>query len=234
MTIIDRQAALQRHQDERARIEAILARAMPAEGCGPAIPVAPARGASRSVTPQAMVPDPRDKTGWKAESMGWRGFKAAVALDIFDRLAMNAARRKQPPPFTKGQVSIARLYRDLVERHDAGGMKLASLEGRMTSGSGTGRDFMDAYLAEGDAIRRLRASIGTGVAMQVRRVRPSARGGQGARPILDRHLVDAVCLHGKSLRQVLRDHRWSDDGKHAKALTSALRSCLDRMQGYHG
>lgn len=232
MTVIDRQAAISRQREERARMEAILARATPAEGCGPAIPVAPARGACRSVTPQSMVPDAKDKTGWKAEEMGWRGFKAATAMDVFDTLAMNAARRKQPPPFTKGQVTVARRYRDLVERHDAGGMKLASLEGRMASGSGTGGDFMDAFLAEGDAIKRLRSLIGTGIAMQVRRVRPSARGGEGARTIFDRDLVDAVCLHGRSFRWVLDRHRWTGSARNISICVVALRDCLDRMQGY--
>lgn len=232
MTVIDRQAANTRSREERARMEAILARATPAEGCGPAIPIAPARGACRSVTPQSMVPDAKDRTGWKAEEMGWRGFKAATAMDVFDTLAMNAARRKQPPPFSKGQVTVARLYRDLVERHDAGGMKLASLEGRMASGSGTGGDFMDAFLAEGDAIKRLRSLIGTGVAMPVRRVRPGARGGKGARAILDRDLADAVCLHGRSFRWVLRKHGWSEGEKNVVRCVAALRDCLDRMQGY--
>ncbi|MBK4216122.1 hypothetical protein JJJ17_09310 [Paracoccus caeni] len=159
-------------------------------------------------------------------------------MDIFDDLDRRAAKlkdadgRPSQSPFTKGQVNIARLYRDLVERHDAGGMKLASLEGR-TGGSGSaGRDFMDAYVAEGRAIQRLREAIGGGVALEVRRVRRSARGGECARLIHDRVLVDAICLHGKSFRDVLDEHGWSDAGPNIKALIPALSAALDRMQGY--
>lgn len=225
-------AGVARLRNEQERFEALIARAVPAEGCGPEIPIAPARGPSRSVTPHVMMPDPQDKTGWKTEETGWRGFKAAQAIDIFDQLALKAAKRKQEPPFTKGQVNAARLYRDLVERHSAGGMKLASLEGRVASGSGKGGDFMDAFLSEGEAIRRMQRAIGNGVAMQVRRVRPSTRGGQSARNIRDRDLVDAICLQGKSLRRVLEVHGWSTDGKNVQRLIRALALILDRMQGF--
>lgn len=225
-------AGVARLRNEQERFEALIARAVPAEGCGPEIPIAPARGPSRSVTPHVMMPDPKDKTGWKTEETGWRGFKAAQAIDIFDQLAIRAAKRKQEPPFTKGQVNAARLYRDLKERHSAGGMKLASLEGRVASGSGKGREFMDAFLAEGEVIRRMERAIGNGVAMQVRRVRPSARGGKSARNIRDRDLVDAICLHGKSFDLVLSSHGWATSGQNRKVLIGALSVCLDRMWGY--
>lgn len=232
MTVINPVAGAERLHEERDRLERIMTRAAPAEGCGPAIPVAPARGPARSVTPHVMMPDPKDKSGWKVEETGWRGFKAAQVMDIFDTLALKAAKRSETPPFTKGQVNVARLYRDLVERHDAGGMKLASLEGRAASGSGQGRDFMDAFIAEGEAIRRMRRAIGSGVAMQVRRVRPSARDGRPARNIQDRDLVDAICLQGKSFRQVLEVHGWGVTGRNVFSLISALACVLDRMQEY--
>ncbi|SIS98327.1 hypothetical protein [Paracoccus saliphilus] len=222
-------AGVARLRNEQERFEALIARAVPAEGCGPEIPIAPARGPSRSVTPHVMMPDPKDKTGWKAEETGWRGFKAAQAIDIFDQLAIKAAKRDQAPPFTKGQVNAARLYRDLVERHSAGGMKLASLEGLVASGSGKGGEFMDAFLAEGEAIRRMQRAIGNGVAMQVRRVRPSARGGKTARNIRDRDLVEAICLQGKSFRQVLKGHGWTDSSRNTRALMAALAGVLDHM-----
>lgn len=234
MTVINRIAGATRLHDERERFEAMIARAVPAEGCGPEIPTAPARGPSRSVTPHVMMPDPKDKTGWKIEETGWRGFKAAQAVDIFDQLALKAAKREQQPPFTIGQVNTARLYRDLVERHSAGGMKLASLEGRVASGSGNGGDFMDAFLSEGEAIRRMERAIGNGVAMQVRRVRPSARGGQSTRNIRDRLLVDAICLQGKSFDTVLSSHGWATSGQNRKVVIGALAACLDRMQGHGG
>lgn len=229
MTVINPVAGTARLRDERERFEAMIARAVPAEGCGPEIPIAPARGPSRSVTPHVMMPDPKDKTGWKAEETGWRGFKAAQAIDIFDQLAIKAAKRDQAPPFTKGQVNAARRYRDLVERHSAGGMKLASLEGRVASGSGKGGDFMDAFMAEGQTIEWMQQAIGNGVAMQVRRVRPSARGGKSARNIRDRDLVDAICLHGESFRRVLEVHGWAVTGRNVQALMSALACVLWRI-----
>lgn len=252
MSVIDRQehfpsvvrdvdAGTARLVAEQKRLARLIKRAMPAEGCGPAIPMAPARGPAKAVTPLVVMPDEKSKTGYKVEATGWAGFKAAQAMDIFDDLERRAASIRDKDgkvigrsPFTKGQVNIARQYRDLVERHDAGGMKLASLEGRSAaSGSAPGRDFMDAYIAEGLAIERLRMAIGDGVAMSVRRVRRSARGDGTARLIHDRVLVDAICLHGRSFRDVLEMHGWAVDGKNGKALVSALSASLSRM-ALHG
>lgn len=240
MTAAYRKSAQDRAANERARLDAILSRATPAEGCGPAIPIAPARGKQVSVTPHVVMPDPASDTGYKVEHTGWRGFKAARAADIFDDLDRRAAARKDKDgnpgrsPFSKGQVNIARMYRDLVERHDAGGMKCASLEARGAGCPGRGGEFMDAFLAEGEAIRLLRARIGDGVAMAVRRVRPSSRGGSGARIIMDRVLVDMICIEERSFRQVLERHGWAMSGQNAKAVITALAVVLDRMQGYGG
>ena len=235
--MIDRKAAAERLENEAARLAAILARATPAEGSGPAIPIAPARGPQRSFTPHVVMPDAGSKSGYKVEATGWRGFNAVKAMDIFDDLERRALGRKDKDgnpgksPFTKGQVSVARRYRDLVERHDAGGMKCASLETRGGCGATSGGEFIDAFVAEGEEIRWLRQRIGTGAAMVVRRVRPSARGDGGARIITDRVLVDAICLHGKSFRDVLRANGWGEKGKNIENLIKALAGCLDRMQG---
>lgn len=242
MTAAYKQFAADRARQERARLDALLRRATPVEGCGPAIPVAPARGPQVSVTPHVVMPDPSSKTGYKVECTGWRGFKAARAVDIFDDLERRAAGRKDkagkpapgPAPFTKGQVNAARLYRDLVERHNAGGMRCASLEARRGCGPSAGGEFMDAFIAEGDAIAWMRRQIGTGSALAVRRVRPSKRGGEGARNILDRVLVDAICLDGLSFREVLERHGWAVSGQNAKAIMGALAAVLDRMQGHGG
>lgn len=234
--IINRKAAKERLENEAARLAAIIARATPVEGSGPAIPIAPARGPSRSFTPHVVMPDPKEKTGYKVEATGWRGFNAVKAMDIFDDLERRAAARKDKDgnpgrsPFTKGQVNIARRYRDLVERHDAGGMKCASLETRGRGGAASGGEFIDAFVAEGREIQRLQRLIGNGAAMVVRRVRPSARGKDGARIILDRVLVDAVCLHGKRFDAVLTAHGWKKTGRNVAALTVALMASLDRMQ----
>lgn len=236
--MIDRKAAAERLENEAARLAAILARATPVEGSGPAIPIAPARGPQRSFTPHVVMPDEKAKGGYKVEATGWRGFNAVKAMDIFDDLQRRAEARKDKDgnpgtsPFTKGQVNIARRYRDLVERHDAGGMKCASLETRGSCGATSGGEFIDAFVAEGREIQRLQRLIGTGAAMVVRRVRPSARGEKGARIITDRALVDAICLHGKSFRQVLKAHGWTGSSRNIDMLIAALAASLDRMQGF--
>ncbi|RDW14420.1 hypothetical protein [Paracoccus thiocyanatus] len=238
MTVFDSKAGAARRLTEQERLAAIIARATPVEGCGPRIPVAPARGTQVAFMPHVVMPDEKAKSGYKVERTGWRGFSAARAADIFDVLERIAVKRKDKggnpgrSPFTKGQVNAARLYRDLVERHDAGGMRCASLEARRGCGPSGGGEFMDAFIAEGEQIALMRRRIGNGIAMTVRRVRPSKRGGPDAKPILDRVLVDAICLEGCSFRAVLERHGWSLDGKNVKKLIEALASILDRMQGY--
>ena len=237
MTVYDGKMGALRRAQERERVEGIIARAMPAEGCGPAIPIAPARGPSVAVTPNVVMPDEKSKTGYKVEATGWRGFRAARAIDVFDTLDQREAARARKesrdpvPPFSKAQVTIARHYRDLVERHDAGGMRCASLEAGGGGGGSSGGEFIDAYLATGNEIQQLRQRIGAGAAMVIRRVRPSARGTATASIIRDRDLVDAVCLHGKSFREVLDSHGWSIKGQNIQKLSDALKSSLDRMLG---
>ena len=234
MTIYDGAMGADRLRQERERLAAILARATPAEGCGPAIPVAPARGPARAVTPNVVMPDPKTDSGYKVEAIGWRGFRAAKAIDVFDMLEQReiarAHKAKRDPifAFTRAQIDIARRYRDLVEHHAAGGMKCASLEAR-SGGGGTSGEFIDAYISVGREIRALQERIGTGAAMAVRRVRPSARGEAVSSIIRDRELVDAVCLNGKSFRQVLAGHGWSDTGRNTAMLQKALAESLDRM-----
>lgn len=236
MTVFDREAGRARRAAEVGRMAKIIARATPVDGCGPAIPVAPARGPQVAFVPHVVMPDEKAKDGYKVEQTGWRGFSAARAADIFDVLERTAAAKAKEgrtarSPFTAGQVNVARHYRDIVERHDAGGMRCASLEARRGSAPSGGGEFMDAFVAEGDMIRWYRSQIGNGVAMSVRRVRPSKRGGEGARLIMDRDLVDAICLHGKSFKQVLIQHGWTKTGRNVAALTEALAAILDRMQG---
>ena len=176
---------------------------------------------------------------WTVQRGGTRVQTGAhwVRADVFD--VMDLAARKAharhgegaayQPGFSWVQIDTARRYAVLSERHGAGGMRCASLEaGRGGSGGGS---FIDAYLAEGVALARLHVAIGAGVALSVRRVRPSARGGAGAGLIHDRVLVDAVCLAGLTLSKVLVRHGWSNYGVHVAGLRGALCAALDRMQG---
>lgn len=214
------------------RFEAVKESARVPDECGPAIIAAPARGACVVVRHQSLVPqgvDGRGLTKWAAAPSGY-GHRASVrAADVFDRMIAQARRRQEPAPLTPGQISMARRYRGLWERHQAGGVKLSNLDGAQR-GDGSGRDFMDAYLAEGREIEAIRRRIGSGVAMAVRRVRPSERGSRSN--ILDRALVDLICLGDHQIDQVLRAHGWSPKGATRKAARAALCAALDRMAGY--
>lgn len=221
---------------DAARVQQVLARAAPPPEMQ-AAPVAPARGAMRLVDNIAVGHDGdvvQDGVRWQSLD----------PLSIMCRQAYVAHRRRGDdsrfsPPFTPGQIAMALHYQGLVERHEAAGVKCVSLEGR-GGGSGHGGGFADAYLAEGreiEAIRR-RVSVVRGpdgsqvqaVALEVRRVRPSARGGRSI--IMARRLVDLVVLGSMDLSAVLRAHGWSDDGKHRAILKVALGAALDRAQGY--
>lgn len=218
---------------EAGRRAALLQAATAPEVCGPDIPVAPARGACRVFTARQIRPGTRNTV----EDAGYRGpgeaqpRKGVAVADVFDRIEARARAAKKPAPFTPGQIAIGRLYRTLVERHEAGAIKLSSLEGR-TGGSGRGPDVTDIRLDEARKIAVLRRRIGDGAAMVVRRVRPSARGA-GASIILDRRLVDAVCLEDMDLSAVLAAHGWAPKGAHRETLRDALGAALDRMQGYN-
>ena len=238
---------------EAGRIAGILAKAAPPAECGPAMPVAPARGPMAVIRPRGLAPGGQAAidTGYMApgEAIPRKAMREADAFDAMMRRAIDAHaaavakaeaawtgdpdRFRAPrfvPPLSSSQIAIGRHYQALVERHTAGGVKCSSLEAQR--GGGCGGEFMDAYLAEAREIDALRRRIGDGAALLVRRVRPSARGGAAAGMITDRALVDAVCLAGLSLAEVLRRHGWCSDGKHRAKLRTALAGALDRMQGY--
>jgi hypothetical protein len=134
------------------------------------------------------------------------------------------------PPFSPWQIAVGMRYRDLVERHQAGGVRCASLEAQR--GGGGGGEFIDAFVAEGVEIDRMRRQIGGGVALAVRRIRPSLRAGR--RQVTVRGVVDAVCLDGLLLGQVLRAHGWARDAAALEVLRGALCGALDRMMGVAG
>ncbi|AMJ49679.1 hypothetical protein APX01_19235 [Cereibacter sphaeroides] len=232
-------------EDERQRLAAMLAAATPPEAMQ-AAPVAPARGAQRLVPNVTVLPGGlrRIEPGhWEAADVfdamtrsAWLKHEAAVEKA---RLAHEESKSEEnftapvfEPPFSPGQIAMARHYRGLVERHSAGGVRCSSAEALLAGGvSGGGdRDWMDGYLREGEELARLRARIGTGSAMVVRRIRPSARGSKAS--IADRTLVDMVALSGKTLSEVLAAHGWAKCTEHLGALRLALATALDRMQGY--
>jgi hypothetical protein len=226
---------------EVERRDAIIAAATAPEICGPDIPVSPARGAFATFQPRRIVPG----SAGTAVPDGYRGHgelrhrSALRSADVFDAMEQDARARHDRleddnrvfvPPFTPGQVAMARFYRDLVERYEGKGVKCSSLE--TTYGGSDGAAFMDALVSDGEAVRKIRARVGRGVAMKVRRVRPSERGLPGASAITDRSIVDMVCLGGRTVSEVLKAHGWATKGSHRTAIRVALAASLDRMQGY--
>lgn len=222
----------------RARGDLVQDEAHLRDRCGPAITLPPARGRLVAFVPMALRPradvvTPRDIDDYDLEHVGYRGRDAARQADAFDLMEDQARRAFRGsadafvPPFSPGQVAVARRYRALVERHDAGGMKCASLE-TLRGGGGMGGDFMDAFLDEGRAIEELRERIGTGIALTVQR----QRAGSARRSIPARVLVDMVCLQDRTLSDVLQRHGWSDKGEYIASAREALQAVLDRMRGH--
>lgn len=199
--------------------------------CGDEMRSGPARAQLISFMPRATLPKGAD--GFEVCDVGRDRRHAARVADAIDVMRATARRFRRDDPFTPDQVQIARRYAALVERYDAGAVKTASLE-TVGGGSGGGGCITEARLAEKREIDSLRARIGDGVALSVRRQRPSTR--PGGRLITDRQLVDAVCLGGKVISAVLRDAGWVKLGggvsdRHSGALMSALCAALDRMTG---
>lgn len=192
--------------------------------CGDAIPAAPARGPVRSFDPIARYPDGKD--GYVLKSSGYRGRKALALADPFDQLRYYAARARKPAPFTKLQEDAGRHYRDLTLDLQSRGFAHSSLCST-PRGSSSGRDFMERYSDDQRQLLALQHRIGNGVALPVRRLRPSERGSK--RGILDRDLVDLFVLHEKTLSDILLKHGWKANGKTRATLLAALGATLDRL-----
>jgi len=212
---------------EASRIAKVQASGFVPSEVGPEIPVAPARGPVRMMDLLAAYPKGNDDFEMKAA--GFLGRKTLQRADSFDVMAAKAARHKKPSPFSPAQIAMGRFYRDLVEKHECAGVKCSSLESLSQRSAGSGSDFMDAVLRDRERIAVLRGRIGSGSAMVVRRIRPSVRGSRVT--IMDRRLVDIVCLEDGTISDVLKKHGWSEDTKLRAALQQALAAVLDRMMG---
>ncbi len=209
--------------DEAARIDRVRARGHVPVECGPEIPEAPARGAFRVFEGVTLYPDGAD--GWRAAPSGFAGRKTMVQADAFDVMQAKARRVL----FTPAQIAMGRYYGALFEAHAAAGVRCSSLEGRTDRGGSSGGDYIDAVLRDRERLDVLRGRIGDGVALAVRKRRPSVNGSRVV--IADRRLVDAVCIEGKTLAALLAECGWTKTGKSVAVLRDALCGALDRMMG---
>lgn len=213
---------------EAMRIEAVKSMGRVPVECGSDIREAPARGPVRVFDHMASYPKGED--GFELKPAGHDGRKTMARADAFDVMQAQRDRRsggKAGRMFTHSQIAMGRQYATLVERHESAGVKCSSVES--SGGGGDGAGFMDAVLADAQAIDRMRARIGDGSAVVVRRHRPSKRGARAT--ITDRRLVDMVCVEGRTLTDVLRSHGWTVRADLVRDLTKALADALDRMQG---
>jgi hypothetical protein len=189
-------------------------------GCGPAPSDAPARGPLKVEV--MMTAFENDDGAVEAQPAGFEGRSTARIADVFDLMA---ARGKQR--FTPSQIATARAYGFMFERHSAGGMKCASWDTAPSGGGAGGGEWIDAFLAEGDAIRAMERRIGNGLAFDPERV------GEGQVAITCKALAQAVCLEGLSMSAVLRRHGWHLKGRAlaraVDAMADALGAALDRM-----
>ncbi len=229
------EARAARMAEEAARLAAIRDASAIPDQCGPDTIAAPARGPF-VVEPQfTMVPNGVDKHGldkWAVAPTGY-GHRASVrAADVFDRMLASALRRKRPCPLTHGQIAMGRHYAMLVELAVADGTKVSRLDASRAGGDSMG--WMDRHIDIAEELAILRRRIGSGAAMAVRRIRPSDRGEMQRGPIMDRVLVDMVCIKGCALGDVLASHGWKKNARSYKAVTEALCAALDRMIGYQG
>lgn len=228
-TVIDTAAGAVRRMQEAERVAAIIERAAPPDGTGAA--VAPARG-------PVLV-----RENWVVGLGGTRRLDGVHLRDmtqpeimVAQALQRHRARQEATgddvpfvPPFTPGQIAVARAYRDLVEWRAGSGMKCISVEtGQGGGGAGSGL-FIDSYIQQGLWLDRLRARVGAGVIMDVRRQMDR---GNTRRPIRALIAVDSLLLDGQDLSAILKNHRWQVNGKNRKALRIGICEALDRMQGY--
>ncbi|MBR9764797.1 MAG: hypothetical protein GYB53_15030 [Rhodobacteraceae bacterium] len=231
-------------QESDAACAALLDAARPPAVCGPHMPIAPARGPMVHFTPRRM--EVTDTGGVVRRHAGSDGMDAARAADVFDLMIAQAQRRhgreirrarargdnrlpRFAPPFTVGQVEVAREYAALTERCDAAGVKCSSMEALGAGGSGRAGDREAAIFRDLQQLRAFHVRIGDGLVKEVRRIRP---GGRKRVAIRARYLVDQVCLGGLSLSEVLERNGWAVNAKSVDSLRRDLAAALDRLRGF--
>lgn len=227
-TIYDSGAGADRLSAEAARI-AELHKRLETPACvgSDIVDFAPGRGAFKTFTPTEMIPGSNSRL----RRSGHKGRTGMMIADIFDRMDDYAQRHDQDAPFTPGQIAAGRDYGALVERLETCGYSTASLDAVARGGS-AGLSAADAILRDSQRLRSLRARIGGGFALKVRRVRSMNRRECSRRHISHLAIVDLVCVSGRALSDVLKGHGWSGLTQNRIAVRDALRSSLEALQGY--
>mgnify|MGYP001627890749 CR=1 FL=1 len=122
---------------------------------------------------------------------------------------MEAAARKIL--FTPSQRAIGREYGALFQKLDAAGVRCSSVEALRQNSGGHGGEYIDALLQDRARLEGWQRRIGSGVALEVRRQRPSSRNKRGL--IGCRRLVDMVCVGEMTLAEVLEKCGWVAPGR---------------------
>lgn len=203
--------------EESDRVAGKIRAAMPPEHASAEIIAAPARG------PQVVVPryeTVQTPSGPRVRRSSQDGHHPVRAADAFDMMALNHRRtaKDAPPLFTVGQVEAGRAYAALVERVSAEGIQGTSLEPRI--GAGESRDWMDGVILRSARLERMRKAIGDGVLI----------GDAMGRDIAVRTVVDAVCLSGRTLTQLMRHLRIAVTPARRQALMAELVAALERLR----
>jgi len=193
--------------------------------CGPAMINAPARGRLIPFMPTEVRKDA--KGAEQRVDVGYRGRHAARVGDVWDIMQDQARRSGGGFLFDAGQVEMGRDYAALVERCNSSGLSGTSLE--VLSGKAGAGSVSEAVHHDMERLRGLRALVGPGLALEVRRVRPSLRGKRVALQHLD--LVDWVCVGQMSVVEALLRSGWAKKGEAVRTLRGELCACLDRMRG---
>jgi hypothetical protein len=215
-----------RVQSMDMRVARMNVEATPPVTASPVIIPAPARGPTKVVQLRETV---ATENGPRVRRTTVDGFHPVQAADAFDRMELQARRRKADgaPLFTAQQVDAGRAYAALAERCAAEGVRCSSVEGQTGGGQGGGRDWIDGVIVRSDRLASLQAAIGDGVALSPRGLQ--AHADRGRKVVRVRDLVDRVCIHGKTLSQVLKAKGWDANGRTIEAARAALCAALDRM-----
>lgn len=206
---------------EDAAVEAAKRAATPPETASPNIIAAPARGPAL-VQPQfETVQTP---SGPRTRRATQDGFHPVRQADAFDVMALQHKRAGgKGALFTVAQVEAGRAYAALAERVASEGLRCSSPEAR-TGGAGQHVDWIEGVIARSARLARMQAAIGDGLAVEP----DEDSSKRTAIPV--RSLVDAVCIKGQTLGQVLKAHGWSAWGGMRQVMTQALGEALDRMR----